>query len=223
MIFKSPAGQFFDRRDFRLCASCFFFLKDEELAQNVVQNNDDDVGRELHHHVVPAEQIDAQVHEEHIQKSRTDARTEKRGELPADLLCALCLAAKYPAAVRHIGEQHAQHPRGGRAEHRAATERMREQPVGDIVYRRREHAEDHVGDEILVFLIESFQLFVHFLTSKFDRARRLLRVMPEEDGGAVLLAAHLREPGERTLLKFAVEARERHNLRAEYIPTHRNG
>ncbi len=47
--------------------------------------------------------------------------------------------------------------------------------------------------------------------------------MPEEDGGAVLLAAHLREPGERALLKFVIKPRERHILRAEYIPTHRNG
>ena len=156
---------------FGLCASCFFFLKDEELAQNIVEDHDDDVGRELHHHIVPPEQIDAQVHKEHIQKSRTDARAEKRGELPADLLCALRLAVEHPAAVRHIRKQHAQNPCDGGAEYRTAAERMREQPVGDIVYRRREHAEDHIGNEILVFRIESLQLFVHFLTSKSDPAR----------------------------------------------------
>ena len=76
------------RRGFLLCALFLFFLKDEELAQNVVQNNDDDVRRELHHHVVPAEKINAQVHDEHIQKPRAEARAEKCGEFFSDRLCA---------------------------------------------------------------------------------------------------------------------------------------
>ena len=58
-----PVRKFPDRRGFSLCALFLFFLKDEELAQNVVQNNDDDVRRELHHHVVPAKKINAQVHD----------------------------------------------------------------------------------------------------------------------------------------------------------------
>ena len=69
-----PVRTFPARRGFSLCALFLFFLKDEELAQNVVQNNDDDVRRELHHHVVPAEKIDAQVHDEHIQKPCAEAR-----------------------------------------------------------------------------------------------------------------------------------------------------
>ena len=71
-----PVRRFPARRGFSLCALFRFFLKDEELAQNVIQNNDDDVRRELHHHVVPAEKINAQVHDEHIQKPRAEARAE---------------------------------------------------------------------------------------------------------------------------------------------------
>ena len=43
----------------------------------------------------------------------------------------------------------------------------------------RQHAEDHVGDKVLVLFIESLQLFVHFLTSKFDRAQDFLRAVPK--------------------------------------------
>ena len=216
---KSPLG----RSIFRpkgLFRSFFFFLEDEELAQNVVENDHDDVRGELHDHVVPAEEIDAQVHDEHVQKPRPQAGAEKRCKFLADLARALCLAVEHPAAVRHIGEQHAQKPRDRGADHRAAAERMREQPVGDIVYDRRQHAEEHVGDEILVFFIEGFQLFFHIVTSKFDHARRFLRAVPEEDGGAVRLPARVRKPRERALLKFAVEARERHILRAEHVPAY---
>ena len=81
-----PVRRFPDRRGFSLCVLFLFFLKDEELAQNVVQNNDDDVRGELHHHIVPAEQIDAQVHVEHIEKSCAEARAEKRGEFFYDRL-----------------------------------------------------------------------------------------------------------------------------------------
>lgn len=136
-----------------LCPSSspLFFLEDHELAEDIVRENDDDVGDGFHEHIVEMQDVHEQQHPRPVQHAGRQTAQEEGHDFARDLLCARRFAVKHPFAVGDVGKGDCCEPGDDRACHGVEVQRMCQKPIDRHVDDGGEHAENGIGDELLVF------------------------------------------------------------------------
>lgn len=84
-----------------------FFDKDEEFAEDVVEDDDDDLGEDFDDFVVEVEECDEDKHDTHVDDESEDTAEEEFDEFSAEMLI---FDAEDEAAVGEIGKSDGNDP-----------------------------------------------------------------------------------------------------------------
>ena len=145
--------------------------ENQKLAENVVQDHDDDVGREFDNYVIHAHAVYADIHDQKIQTAGCQTSGEERSDFLQDFAFRGCFAVEDIAPVGQICGQNRKDPGNDRAWHRRDAKRMGAYPVRHNIDDCRQYSEYEVPEYVFVF-------FVEFLHSLFPQPRSEYTIIP---------------------------------------------
>ena len=117
--------------------SILSFAKDQQFAENVVQDNDNNVGCDLHDEFVEFPDVDRDIHDHGIENAGGKPEQEEHGDLDQDALLGRDLAFKDPFAVRDIGKKHRSDPGNYGRRNGVDIEQAGEDKIDDKIHSRR--------------------------------------------------------------------------------------
>ena len=147
-LFRGSAG--------RLCVF-ITTVEDKKFAEEIVDDDHQDVREYLGEEILHVKQIDQQEHTAHIHHIRCGTRPDKQGEFPHRRFGGRRFAAENKELIGRESKQNGENPRGcvaddidqGFAESRQE-EQLIQRQLGDDVHHSGQHAEDNIADRFPV-------------------------------------------------------------------------
>ena len=126
------------------------FTEYDDLAEQVVQQDDQNLGEEFGHTVRDAHDRHADEHDRHIHGARKQPAADEHDDLPADSLKPVLFAGKYPDPVGHVGERHRQSPGNGRGRQVMYAKQIRTYKIADDIDQGGQPTEKQIQDNLPV-------------------------------------------------------------------------
>ena len=130
-----------------------FFSENDQFAHNVVDDDDEDVDRDLDDLVVPADGVHKERHQAHVHDPRKEPAREKEARFAHDRLQADRLRGEDPFAVGQVGEKYRGDPRDGVGDEIMDAEKA-QGVIDKEIHQRGQNAEDQIPEDLLIFPIK---------------------------------------------------------------------
>lgn len=134
--------------------SILSFSEDQELTENIVQNYDNDIGKDLHNEFVEFPDINCDIHDHGIENTGGKPEQEEHGDLDQNAFPGRDLAFKDPFTIRNIGKKHRRDPGNNGRGNRVDVKNACADVIDDKINSRCEDAEYKVKDDMSVFFQE---------------------------------------------------------------------
>ena len=142
--------------------SILSFAENQQFTENIVQNNNNNVGCDLHDEFIEFPDVDRDIHDHGIENAGGKPEQEEHRDLDQNTLPGRDLAFKDPFAVRDIGKKYRGDPGNDSRGNGVDIEQTGEDIIDDKIHSRRKDAEYKVKDDVSVF----FEEFCHMLFLK---------------------------------------------------------